>query len=197
MTIFHWLQGYTKTRIKNPHLFRIKGQVKLFQWLTSVGKNVKLCLNNTSYVVKMRIDTTIFAVNALKIVWLGCFFCAYPGITQAACDRAAQQAKNITEQQVKQRAQLRWDALVKGDLKTAYDYLSPSVRSLQSYDEYLRKIHRRVWTAATVSEVRCEETVCTVQVTITFNASRFPNMSSNLEESWIKVDNEWWLGQHN
>lgn len=168
-----------------------------FRRLTFFGKNDKLCLNNTSYVVKMIIDTTMFDVKSSIKVLFFCVLCGFSIIASAACERAAQ-AKAATEKYVSQRAQARWDALVKGDLKSAYTYLTPATRSIQSYDEYASKIHRKIWTAAKVEKVECDESaLCKAQIAITYDASRFKDMSANIPETWIKVDDEWWLGQRN
>ena len=64
---------------------------------------------------------------------------------------------------MKERAQARWNALVQGDCKTAYDYLSPGSRAVAE----LRRItcsslRKGFWKAATVDKVdvrrpqRCE-----------------------------------------
>src|SRR5579885_1114482 len=40
------------------------------------------------------------------------------------------------KQLVEQRVTARWDALIKGDLGTAYEYLSPASREATSLDRY-------------------------------------------------------------
>ena len=97
------------------------------------------------------------------------------------------------EEAVKERAQARWDALVKGDVKTAYEYFSPGSRegySLQSYEASIRK---GFWKKAEVKQVKCESSDrCQADVTIEyeFMGRRTP---SGLQEAWIREGGNWWV----
>lgn len=103
------------------------------------------------------------------------------------------------EQVVARRAQARWDALVKGDLKAAYAYLSPGYRKAMSYERYQRGIFGvGKWQAAKVDQVSCQQPeVCavTVQVTIRLVVPRRGEpieSTSPVYERWVKDSGKWW-----
>ena len=54
-------------------------------------------------------------------------------------------APRSPESAVKERAQARWDALVKGDFNAAYGYLSPGSRSVVSASDYATSLRRGFW----------------------------------------------------
>ena len=97
------------------------------------------------------------------------------------------------EEAVKERAQARWDALVKGDLPAAYEYFSPGSRegfSLQSYENTIRK---GFWKKAEVKQVKCESSErcqATIGIEYEFQGRRTP---TGLQESWIKEGGKWWV----
>ena len=96
---------------------------------------------------------------------------------------------------VKERAQARWDALVKGDLNAAYGYLSPGSRSVVSATDYASGIRRGFWKAATVEKVECGSAQsCDVSATIEYE---FMGKRTNtpLRETWIRDGSEWWYVQ--
>jgi hypothetical protein len=69
------------------------------------------------------------------------------------------------EEKIENRAQARWDALLAGDIETAYGYLSPGYRSSVSLIDYgvdlrVRRVH---WTSATYKEHSCENKICDVK----------------------------------
>jgi hypothetical protein len=96
------------------------------------------------------------------------------------------------EEAVKERAEARWDALVKGDLKSAYDYYSPGTRQVLSLQSYEGSIRRGFWKTAHVEKVQCESNercVVTVSIEYEFQGRRTP---SGLQEAWIKEGGNWW-----
>ncbi len=100
---------------------------------------------------------------------------------------------------VAKRAQARWDALIKGDLETAYQFLSPGYRQAMPFDRYERNIHGvGLWQAARVSKVVCKQPdVCeaTVEVDVKLVVPRIqePIESTNpLYERWVYTDKQWW-----
>ena len=93
---------------------------------------------------------------------------------------------------VQERAQARWDALVRGDFKAAYGYLSPASRSVTSEESYINGLGRNFWKAAQVKKVACPtEKTCDVDVSIEYE---FKGMRTRtpLRETWIREDSEWW-----
>lgn len=102
------------------------------------------------------------------------------------------------EEQVGQRALERWQALIQGDFKKAYGYLSPGYRAVTSFPIYHSHIGGAVrWKEATLKEVSCADTVCDVIVTIRYQYTAQPvgeyKGERPLKETWVRVDNKWWF----
>ena len=96
---------------------------------------------------------------------------------------------------VKERAQARWDALVKGDLKTVYSYFSPGSRAVMSYEDYVVSVRRGFWKGATVNQVTCpSQESCEAQLTIEYEFQRRATKTP-LRESWIREGSDWWYVQ--
>jgi hypothetical protein len=108
-------------------------------------------------------------------------------VSCAALDRRAPQ------EIVKERAQARWDALVKSDLKTAYSYLSPGSRAVITYDGFVSGIKPGFWKSAVVEKVICETAdSCVVGAKIEYEFMRRPTQTA-LKESWVREDGKWWF----
>lgn len=95
------------------------------------------------------------------------------------------------EEIVKARAQLRWDALLKGDLDGAYGYLSPGSRAVNSADAYKSSIRAGFWKAAAVEKVLCSGESCEVQTQIEY-VVRGSRVKTPLAETWIRQQGNWW-----
>lgn len=99
------------------------------------------------------------------------------------------------EDLVKERAQARYDALIKGDIKKAWEFTAPTYRQRISADGY-RAVMGGVgnWTKAEVSSVNCEEDRCEVNGLITYNVPRMKMENTiPLTDVWIKTDGKWWV----
>jgi len=97
------------------------------------------------------------------------------------------------EDRVKERAQARWDALLKEDLKSAYEYFSPGSRAVMDFKGYEASVRKGFWKAASVDSVTCPTAQrCEVAETIEydFNGRR---TRSPLVETWIEERGNWWL----
>ena len=96
---------------------------------------------------------------------------------------------------VKQRAQARWDALVKGDINAAYGYFSPGSRSVMSATDYASTLRRGFWKSAVVEKVECGSAQsCEVHATIEYEHMGM-RTKTPLRESWIRDGSEWWYLQ--
>ena len=107
----------------------------------------------------------------------------------AALDRRAPQ------EIVKERAQARWDALVKNDLKAAYGYMSPGSRTVIPYEGWVGAIKPGFWKSAVVERVICEAPDgCDAVVKIGYV---FMNRSTEtlLKETWVREGSNWWYVQ--
>ena len=96
---------------------------------------------------------------------------------------------------VKQRAQARWDALVKGDFNAAYGYLSPGSRSVLPATDYAATLRRGFWKSAVVEKVECGSAQsCEVSAAIEYEHMGM-RTKTPLRESWIRDGSEWWYLQ--
>lgn len=96
------------------------------------------------------------------------------------------------EQVVKERAQARWDALLKGDTKAAYAYMSPGSRSIITAEAYDASIRKGFWKSAVVEKVECSSPQsCEALATIEYEYLK-QRTKTPLREAWIKEGSEWW-----
>jgi hypothetical protein len=96
------------------------------------------------------------------------------------------------EESVRERAQARWDALVKGDTKTAYGYMSPGSRSVITPEAYEGSLRAGFWKSAVVDKVECGSAQsCDALATIEYeHLGR--RTKTPLRETWIRDGTEWW-----
>ena len=101
---------------------------------------------------------------------------------------------------LKQRAEARWGALIKGEYEAAYEYLTPAQRTVVSLQQYKRATGGAVqWRVAQVDDIRYDSpTVAAVSVAVTY---RFAPPGSGgkeiesvrqLQEKWLYTDGGWW-----
>ena len=110
-------------------------------------------------------------------------------------------APQTPEEAVKQRAQVRWNSLLKGDLDKAYGYFTPAYRGLTPLDQYKASVGGgAVWKGAEVVLVTCEPEKCMARVRIdahpvaTLGFGRGP-ISTHVDETWLLDQGQWWLYQ--
>ena len=117
----------------------------------------------------------------------------------AAC---ASNSAKTPEQIVAERAQARWQHLIKQDFAGAYAYLTPAYRDVVPQEQYRRRFGSAgAWTNAIVHEVSCEPEACTVKMRITTQvrvplfATRISEVTTYMDERWVREDGQWWLYQ--
>jgi hypothetical protein len=94
---------------------------------------------------------------------------------------------------VADRAQARWNELVKGNFGAAYSYMSPAGRELVTSDAYASSLRRDFWTGAKVEKVECPtDDSCDVDVSVEYQ-HRGLKMKSPVREKWIKQRLNWWF----
>jgi hypothetical protein len=120
-------------------------------------------------------------------------------IALTAC--AAMQPQTA-EEQVQARAQQRWDALMKGDLKKGYEFSPPSYRGVTSYEVYRAKFGSGLkWKSAMVAGATCKPEQCKVKIRIEADVpllisgaqGRLQQVTSYYDETWIREDGKWWI----
>lgn len=94
---------------------------------------------------------------------------------------------------VQERAQARWDLMVKGDLDKAYEYFSPSSRATMSLPGFKSRVKPGFWKAVKVDQVECSSADrCEVKVTIGYDY-RGTRVETPHRETWIRDESNWWL----
>jgi len=102
---------------------------------------------------------------------------------------SAKSAKDI----VTERAQQRWDLLVKNDFAGAYRYLSRASKQVVTEQAYAAGFRRNFWTGAKVTEAQCPNAeACEVEVTIEYRHMGM-GMKSPVLEKWIRDKSDWWF----
>ena len=93
---------------------------------------------------------------------------------------------------VRERAEARWQALIKDDIETAYGYLSPTTLDVVSLDQYKGKLARGTFRGVKIDAVECEGELCKVKLQLTYDRPRLKGMVTPLEESWIIERGQFW-----
>lgn len=94
---------------------------------------------------------------------------------------------------VKQRAQERWDLLVKGEIRKAYEYFSPGTKAVLDVDGFVSSIRVGFWKSARVEKVECATAdSCDAHITIEYAVGGTP-VKSPLRETWVREGSGWWL----
>ena len=119
----------------------------------------------------------------LSLLTLGLAACA--GISVDSSPQAKQKL-------VAERAQARWQVLMKGDVEGAYQFLSAGSKAVTSLDLYKAKIRPGMWREAKVDKVECEAEICKVLMQITYDTRRMRGIQTPLDESWIIENGSAW-----
>jgi hypothetical protein len=101
---------------------------------------------------------------------------------------------------VAERAEARWQLLIKGDVAGAYEYLSAGSKAATPLATYSRKIRPGLWRTARVDEVNCEAEVCNVKMLITYQVHKKVafgtplnmNLETPVAETWIIENGSGW-----
>ncbi|HEX4885492.1 MAG TPA: hypothetical protein VFX05_15220 [Casimicrobiaceae bacterium] len=94
---------------------------------------------------------------------------------------------------VSKRALERWDALLKGDTKTAYGYLSPASREVTSPERFQQKMNTSSFRGIKLDGTSCEAEVCKVKLWLTFDHRVMQGVTTPIEETWVISDGQAWL----
>jgi len=97
------------------------------------------------------------------------------------------------KESVAQRAQERWDLLVKNDFAGAYEYMSPGSRQFVTAEAYAGGMRRNFWSGAKVEQVNCATAdACDVEVLIEYQ-NRGIRMRAPVHEKWLRQESKWWF----
>ncbi|MDH4282116.1 MAG: hypothetical protein OEV36_05655 [Myxococcales bacterium] len=95
---------------------------------------------------------------------------------------------------VSERAQQRWDLVMKGQFERAYEYLSPASRSTLSVEAFRRQSAAgRWWRSMKQEKVDCRDDTCQVTMLLEYDLFEIKGLKTAIHETWIKDAGTWWL----
>lgn len=125
---------------------------------------------------------------------LVCLVASVSVLAMAGCAAVPEESRPASDI-VKERAQARWDMLLKGDIGAAYAYLSPGSRAVMSEKGYENSVRSGFWKSAQVQDVECRSPeACEAHVMIGYRFRGSP-FTTPLSETWVKQDSNWWFVQ--
>jgi hypothetical protein len=93
---------------------------------------------------------------------------------------------------VAERAQARWDLLMKGEVDAAYQFLSTGSKAATPLGVFKTKIRPGGWREAKVGKIECEAEICKVMMLITYDTRRMKGIETPLDETWIIENGSAW-----
>jgi len=123
-----------------------------------------------------------------SIAWLTLGSAVLTGCASVSVGSSPEQKQKV----VAQRAQARWDVLIKGDVTSAYQFLSSGSKASTSFELYKDKVKPGMWRGAKVDKVDCEAEVCKVKMLITYDAQRMKGIETPVDETWIIESGSAW-----
>ena len=105
---------------------------------------------------------------------------------------ASPRSTDAAAQQVTARAQLRWNALLKGDMAVAYQFISPGGRSLITAEQYRPRVNATFWRGAKAEKASCEAETCEVSVLVDMFVEGVKT-TIPVKETWILDAGKWWF----
>ena len=101
------------------------------------------------------------------------------------------------EQHVASLAATRWEWMIDGEWKQAYDMLTPGYRALHPLKEYRAQFNSpQLWQKAQIVKTSCEGNKCDVQVALTVKVpfARKPEatVETNFTETWLREGDRWY-----
>ena len=138
---------------------------------------------------------TLFATGTRRLGALSAVLAA--GLLLSACASTPK----TPEEQVSVRAKQRWDALIKRDFNTAYTYAQPAYRELVKPESYKARFGTAfVWKEAEVHSAKCEPELCTVKIKLVVTtpiptSTKTMDITSYLDEVWIRDQGQWWFNE--
>jgi hypothetical protein len=142
-----------------------------------------------------RLHGRVFLLHAFRSARIGIagvalLFAACAGVPRE--HSAEGYAGKSIEDQVKERATKRWEALIRGDLDTAYSYFSKATMESYPIELYRTRMRPGLWREAKVESVKCADGLCEVVVMINLDHTRLKGILTPVAERWIVQDGLAW-----
>jgi hypothetical protein len=93
-----------------------------------------------------------------------------------------------------QRINARWDALIKGDVDTAYTYLSSASKEAYPLNVYKNKVKPGAWRSVKIDEIGCDADICWAKMILTYDHKVIKGVQTPFTEHWIiEKGNAWFV----
>ncbi len=109
--------------------------------------------------------------------------------------------KTKPEDAVTQRANARWEALIKGDMAKAYTYSTSGFRAVVDVEGFKGRtgIAGR-WLGAQVTSVSCDtpercKAIIRLEFSTLIPGFSKDRMNTHIDETWLLEDGQWWIFQ--
>jgi hypothetical protein len=118
-----------------------------------------------------------------------------------AVSACASLAPGKPEDQVRQRASERWQALIKGEFTRAYSYSTPGFKAVVAAEAFQGRFGGAVtWVAADVVRVTCDDAnKCVANIRLEFkpamSVKKGATLTSYFDETWLRDAGQWWFFQ--
>jgi hypothetical protein len=112
------------------------------------------------------------------------------GLAGCATTPATPEAKQAA---VTQRAQAKWNAMIKDDVEAVYGFMSPASRQVVTLERFKANLRRGAFSEAKVERVTCEADACQVRMLVTYDHKQMKGITTPLTESWVFDGGEAWF----
>lgn len=146
-------------------------------------------------------DTRVKPFNPTQRPALQPFILWGAALASLALSACATLGSGTPQEQVSQRANQRWQALISADFTRAYNFNAPGYRAVISPEEHRATVGSAVaWVGAEAIKVDCPEAnKCTATVRIDFKplvGGRYGDkINTHIDETWLFEDGQWWYFQ--
>ena len=132
----------------------------------------------------------------LAAVWIAVLSLASCAVSPIGDEKAAGGGPDARRKAVEARVHERWDALIKGDLRSSYGYLSPASRETLSFEQYQKVTRKNGFREATIDSIDCDAEACKVKLWITYDHRLMKGVRTPLEETWVFDKGQAWYVYH-
>jgi len=91
-----------------------------------------------------------------------------------------------------ERANARWQALMKGDAETSYSFFSSGSKAIGSLEFYKARARLSGFRAVDMHSAVCEAEICKVKLTVTLDHRLMKGIPLDVEESWVLENGQYW-----
>jgi hypothetical protein len=93
---------------------------------------------------------------------------------------------------VRERADARWQAILKGDFAGAYGYMSPASRLQINQATFEKRMRDAQFRGSTLGAVECQGETCRVDATMTYDHQMMKGVTTPVQETWIIDGGQAW-----